>query len=310
MRRISPLPLALLGLAVSSGAAAAHPSTGHVANTRQDRAALRRERVAVHLINEAARHVRQTHPACRLPRHFDPRPTFTDERPSDALLSTLGVLRRPATEADHVDRRSLEPTFASGIFENWTRVATAADGRQFVVVIAQDRLRMPLPPHRCVDLEDAELRRLLSDRTPAVRRVALRLKARLNREEHPKSGFTPTEAIFLFDRTPDGSIGGGGGGVDLRWFLRHGLFGSAGVGNRSTVSGLVPDGVASIDVTFPRTVSRGPHRDSKVFPTAIRLTVPVRDNVVAFDVDRTAPDVVGMQMVWRRADGSVMRRVG
>ncbi len=238
------------------------------------------------------------------------RPTFTDARPSDALLGALGVLRRPATEADHVDTSTLLFPFGRGIYVNWIRAATAVDGHQFFVVAAQDRLRPPELPRRCITLENKELDRLLTDRTTAVRRLAHRMKARLDREEHPRGGFKPTEAIFLFDRTPDGGIGSGGGGVDLRFLRRHGLFGSSGTSGRSSVSGLVPDGVASVDFTFSRSVSRGRHRDPKVYPTVISLTVQVHDNVVAFDVDRPAYDALPTQMVWHRADGSILRRIG
>jgi type II secretory pathway pseudopilin PulG len=303
MPRISLLLLlALIALLVSASTAGA--------NTQHDRAVLKRERIAVKLINKATQRVRRDHRNCRPSFRPDSRPTFTDARPSDALLKALGVLRRPATDADRLDPSALIFPFARNIYENWIRVATAVDGHQFFVVVAQDRMRFPPPPRHCIALENEELDRLLRDRDATVQRVAHRLKARLDRTEHPKGGFKPNEAIFLFDRTADGRLGGGGGGVDLRRFLRHGLFGSSGTGTRSTVSGLLPDGVASVEFTFDRSVSRGPHREPKRYPKAIALTVPVQDNVVAFDVDRPAPDAFPTRMVWRRADGSVLRRIG
>lgn len=303
--------LALLALGLSSGiAAAAPPSAAHPANSRGDRAALQRERTATRLINEATRHVRHDHRDCRTSLRVGTRPSLTDARPSDALLNALGVLRRPATDADRIDTSSLLFPFARGIYENWIRAATAVGGHQLFVVTAQDRMRAPALPRRCIALENEELDRLLTDRTPAVQRLTHKLKARLDREEHPRGGFKPTEAIFLFDRTSDGRIGGGGGGVDLRFFLRHGLFGSSGTGGRSTVSGLLPDGVASVDFTFSRSVSRGRHREAKVYPKTISLTSRVQDNVVAFTVERPAYDAFPTQMVWHRADGSVLRRIG
>lgn len=308
---LSLLSLAVLALALGAGiAAAAPPSVAHPANSRQDRAALHRQRTVIRLINEATRHVRHDHRDCRPSFRVNARPTFTDARPSDALLNTLEVLRRPATDADRVDENSLFFPFARNIYENWIRAATAVDGHQFFVVAAQDRMRLPALPQRCVALENEELDRLLTDRAPAVQRLAHRMKTRLDRQEHPRGGFKPIEAIFLFDRTTDGHIGGGGGGIDVRTFTRHGLFGSSGTRGRSTVSGLLPDGVASVDFTFSRSVSRGRHRDAKVYPKAISLTVRVQDNVVAFDVDRPAYDAFPTQMVWHRADGSVLRRIG
>lgn len=302
MKRLLLPPLALVALAIGASTAAA--------NTAHDRAVLRRERIAVQLINEATHRVQHAHRACRPSLRVDPRPTFTTAKPSDALLGTLGVLRRPATDADRVDTTSLLFPFARGIYENWIRTATASDRRQFSVIVAQDRLRPRGIPQSCLALEDGVLRRLLVHRGPAVATVALRLKRRLDREEHPKGGFKPAEAIFLFQRTADGRIGSGGGGVDLAYFVRHGLFASSGTGSRSTVSGLLPDGVARVDFTFARSVSRGPHRDPKVYPMGIALSAEVQDNVVSFDVDRPAEDAFPAQMVWRRADGSVIRIIG
>lgn len=302
MKRLLLPLLALLALAATAETAAA--------NTAHDRAVLRRDRIAVQLINEATQHVQHAHRVCRPSFRPDLRPTFTDARPSDALLNALGVLRRPATDADHVDLSSFFAPFARGIYEKWIRTATASDGRQFSVIVAQDRQRPRDIPRRCLALEDAELRRLLVHHGPAVAAVTLRLKRRLDRDEHPKGGFKATEAIFLFDRTPDGRIGGGGGGVDLAFFARHGLFGSSGTGARSTVFGLLPDGVARVDFTFPRSASREPHRDPKVYPTGIALSAQVQDNVVSFDVDRPAEDAFPTRMVWRRADGSVIRVIG
>ena len=309
-RTLPTLLLALLALAVGASVAGADPSGAQLASTRQDRAALRRERVAVRLINDAIKHIEHAHRDCRRTYDSDARPTLTDASPSADLLGALGVLRRPATEADRIDPDSLSFPFARGIFANFVRVATAADGRQFFVIVAQDRVRSsPLPRH-CLALQNEELQHLLTNRTPAVGRLATRLKARLDRQENPKGGFRAAEAIFLFDRTADGRLGGGGGGVDLRWFLRHGMFGSSGAGDTSDVSGLLPDGVASVDLTFAKAVSRGPHRDPQTYPKTIKLTVPVRDNVVSFRVARPAYDAFPTLMVWRRADGSAMRRIG
>jgi len=309
MKRL-PTLLAVVAVLCAAAAATAHGSLARAANSKHDRAALRREQVAVRLINEATRRVQHRHRTCRLSFKLAPRPTFTDARPSDALLNAIGVLRRPATDADKVDLSQPFGAFAHNVYRNWIRTATAVDGRQFVVLVAQDRMRPRDVPRSCLAREHAELKRLLVGHGPAVAGVALRIQRRIDREEHPKGGFKPAEAIFLFDRTPDGHLGGGGGGVDLGWFLRNGMFfSSGGLGRRTTLAGLVPDGVASIDFTFARTVPRGPHRNPKVYPSAIALTERVQDNVVSVAVDRPTGDAFRTRMVWRRADGSVLRVV-
>jgi hypothetical protein len=62
MKRLpTQLLLAVLMLAVAAGIAAAQPFA-HDANTRADRAALQRERIAIRLINEATQRVQHRHP--------------------------------------------------------------------------------------------------------------------------------------------------------------------------------------------------------------------------------------------------------
>jgi hypothetical protein len=70
----------------------------------------------------------------------------------------------------------------------------------------------------------------------------------------------------------------------------------------------VPDGVATVEATFPRVVSLGPNRDPRRFPGTIRRTFTVRDNVVLATVPRPGAFAFP-RMVWRAADGSVIRRV-
>jgi hypothetical protein len=79
---------------------------------------------------------------------------------------------------------------------------------------------------------------------------------------------------------------------------------------RSTVSALLPDGVARIEVTFARTESRGPDRPPRRYARAIRRTLLVRDNVVSFRVLRDAEDAFPSRQVWRSASGEVLRVVG
>jgi hypothetical protein len=306
MRR--PVPIALL--AALALAAAAQPGS---AISLDDAAAEQRERRAVDLINAATREMRQD-PACQ--QRWERTTTFSDAAPSAALQETLSLLRRPAIPQDQIapppfPGLGLERIGAQGVYRQWIRMGRAADGSEHYLVIARDRGR-PAPLSRaCLRRRHDALLRLLAGEDRRVRRLALRTEARVNRDEHPAGGFPRREAIFLFDRAPDGSLGGGGGGVDLAWFKRHGLFGSAqrGSDDLSRVTGLVPDGVVTIEATFARRASRGPHRAPDLYPSDVELTVPVQDNLVAFTVPREAHDALPAKMVWRAADGSVVRTV-
>jgi hypothetical protein len=68
--------------------------------------------------------------------------------------------------------------------------------------------------------------------------------------------------------------------------------------------------VATVTSSFPHTVSRGAGNPPKVYPAPIERTDPVQDNVISFSVQRDPEDAFASKMVWRAADGSVVRVVG
>ena len=77
--------------------------------------------------------------------------------------------------------------------------------------------------------------------------------------------------------------------------LRRGVFlGSGGTGRPTTISGLVPDGVARVRLTF----RGGPVR-----------TVSVRDNVIALRVRSRRGFPFPRRMAWFAPDGSRVRVV-
>ncbi|HST42783.1 MAG TPA: hypothetical protein VLK58_24890 [Conexibacter sp.] len=296
-------------LSAAAGAAVALTSmpAAAVAISREDAAAQRLESRSIALINAATRAMRSADPSCV--QRFDPEreTTVTHAAPSQAMRDTFALLRRPAIPADREFAASggLRFSFAEGVYVDWIRMARAADGSEHYLVIATSR-NQPEPLTRaCLRTRHRLLVELLDGAGPRLRRLTLSEEARLNRQEHPAGGFPDSEAIFAF------GDGVGGGGVDLARFRRHGLFGSSqrGSDDRSTVTGFLPDGVATIEAIYPARVSRGPHRPATVYGEEIRLTLPVQDNVVSFQVDRPAEDAMPPQMVWRAADGAVVRRV-
>jgi len=80
------------------------------------------------------------------------------------------------------------------------------------------------------------------------------------------------------------------------------VFGSIG----SRLNGLVPDGVASVTLEFPKVIDRGKYYKPTVFPSAFTTTVEVHDNALSVVVPRSAPDAFPHRMVWRDADGAVI----
>lgn len=264
---------------------------------------------AVALINEADAHVRETRERCRYPTA----PTIggvTHDAPSAAVTGALAALRRPQSPTDVVASRSLTRSFVSGdtVYADYTRTVTAADGTQFVIVPA--RMTPPKPrPASCEAAVRARLTRLARAKGRRQLRVALREYDELRRNRPTAKDLEPFDEVLLFTRTPDGGLGSGGGGGRFWYFLTHGNLGTSGSGRSSTITGLLPDGVASITMTFPKRVSRGRYYKPKVFRRKVVVTAPVRENVFTVRVPRAAPDAFPSRAVWRGPDGHVVRVV-
>ena len=270
--------------------------------------ALEEQQAAIDLINHASRDVSVARRSCR------PAPpaqtSETHDAPTAPALGAIAALRRPATPADAYPGRLT--LFGEGeVYVDYTRAVTAAGGQRFTIVVA----RSVRPSFRisasCLDAEHARLITLLRGKPRHLRSVALKEFGTLRhgQEQNSRAPTVPEDGIYLFTRDAHGG-GGGGGGGDVKAFLSHGTFGSSGgAGNEALLSGLVPDGVASVTLEYPKTVSRGRYYEPTVFPSAFTRTVRVQENVLAVHVPRNAGDAFPSRMVWRRADGSVLRVV-
>jgi hypothetical protein len=316
MRARHILSVAVLAAGLSAGAiaAAADEPPGH-----DDPAARRLERQAIGLVNRANRRVLAGHPSCRV-RFSHERIRIVDGGAGPQVASVLGVFRRPATaeERAFVTQSPGGPTGASlvgggALGRDAVRLVRSSSGRTVALMALTD-----VPPRgpsratfdRCHALVTAELRRLAPTVRAAVAAKAQRIERRIRRIERPPAVQPPGEGLAFFERAPDGrSGGGGGGGFDAAAFVKRGTGISTfarGIGTRLTL--VVPDGVATIDATYPRLVSLGPNRAPRRFPSTIRRTYAVHDNVVFATVSRP-PEFAFPRMVWRAADGTVVRRV-
>lgn len=147
------------------------------------------------------------------------------------------------------------------------------------------------------------IRRLLRARPSALREgLALeRTRARRLRRE----ALAPAHAgVSLVGRTPAGDTLISGVATPIAAVGRAGAFTSfIELPTRSRVLGLIPDGVATIDLTCPRIARPGGRR----YPAALRFTETVEGNVVGYNIARSATDALSCRQVWRAADGSVVR---
>ncbi|HEX6715274.1 MAG TPA: hypothetical protein VF066_17925 [Thermoleophilaceae bacterium] len=279
--------------------AAALPAQASKPKTAEER--------AVDLINRASAQANRT-PACPQSRRI-PESTFNHDPPSAGLMNLLGILRRPATAEDKPPEDRFRFLPGSDIDVDYIRVAHAADGRQYWIVPARDALHFDPMPQSCLRAIHGRLRKLSRGKPERVRRLALRFYNSMVASNRRLARRGPREGVFVFEKRGDGVSGGGGGG-GLRFLREYGQFGTSGIDNRSAhVNGLIPDGVATVTSTFGAVYSRGPRRKPRRYPKPITRTDPVQDNMVSFDVARSAENAFPSKMVWRDADGKVVRVV-
>lgn len=86
------------------------------------------------------------------------------------------------------------------------------------------------------------------------------------------------------------------------------LSGSGGPGgvSRNSVVNVFPDGVAKVTILLPRQGIPG----EPAYKHELAITVPVRDNVAAFQTTRSADSINFQDMIWYGPDGNVVRRIG
>lgn len=268
------------------------------------------ERAAYALINRADNHVSKTNATCKpsLPR---PSRRTTHDAPTQPVLDAIAVLRRPAKTADAFpDRRGM---FLFGeTYIDYTRSVTAASGKSFYVVIGRGGPPSFRPSAACLDAEHAQLVKLLRGKNTKLRAAALGAFGKLRHgwEQNAAQPTTPQDGIYLFTKGARGvGIGGGGGGAGIADFLKHGTFISSGRDAGSTLVGLVPDGVATVTLQYPKTVSRGRWYKPTIFPRAYTRTVRVQQNTLSVHVPRGAGDAFPPRMIWRSAEGKIVRVV-
>jgi hypothetical protein len=254
----------------------------------------------IDLLNRAIKQVYAGAPSCKPPDPFAQRTTTTDADPSADLLNTFAIFRRPATEEELAQASKERRLPAGGLYRRYARIVTSASGRRQLVLPAQNAHSYQPRPQRCVDSLRRHMRALLRGRDAAFKRGTNRVLEQVIRDEWAGPAQGPTEGVFLFTYGSHGT-GGGGGGADLTTLRTKGMFFSFGGSARpSLVTGLIPDGVASIELLYPATAGSA----------EVKQTVAVRDNVVSYRVRRSGIDaLVDPQMTWLAADGSVVRVV-
>lgn len=234
-------------------------------------------------------------PACNsAPKPFVG-PVMTYRTPSAAMLSTLPVLRRPATPADRLPD--------SRYFHNWLRIhpidvyirfvrrARVADGISFYLVPAARLGRPPLSPaaaNHCYRLTVAALNAELPTVAPAKRAATRRYgDAEFAVGRYNLERSSTHEGVFLLTECTPGPGGTAScgeaevGGQSPATIRHNGLLGGGRYGppgSPTLVDGIVPSGVASVTLHFPAR-----HRRSRRLP-AFNATGSVLNDVFVIPV--------------------------
>ena len=268
------------------------------------------QNAAIRLINRANRRAFATRPSCK-PSFPRPSSKTTHDVPSRQSLDAIAAFRRPPVAADAFPARTVG-AFGGQTYIDYIRSVTSASGKSFYIGVARSVPYFGYPSAACLDLEHKQLVKLLTDKPAALRSAALEEFAQIRHsvERAPAVPTTPQDTLWLFTKGPGGAgIGGGGGGTSVDFFLTHGMFMSSGGSRSSSISGLVPDGVASVTFQYPRVESNGRWYKPTVYPSAYTRTVRVEQNVLSLRVPRGAGAAFSSRMVWRAADGTVVRVV-
>jgi hypothetical protein len=241
-------------------------------------------------IAQATRSVQQS-PACRtrIPAHAQ----LIHSRPSQALLSILGVLRRPATPADNLARTQLDT--GAEIYAGYIRRALHAAGTTYYIYVEHDD-GAEYPSDHCLTLQVDALNRALPTIPAPLRGSTRSLEARLVAYERKLKALPRQDTVCFVAQAHNGGSSTCGASVSQ---LENGV---APNGLLDTLSGVVPDGVASVTLRF---APRGGH-PARSYPAAVRA------NVYAVRVPgASGRDVAGAvsqpTVVWRAADGRTLK---
>jgi len=226
-------------------------------------------------------------------------PTVSQGSPSQALLSILGVLRRPPQLTDKLPTRvvgldhrvvpngSLPP--AKGIYVRYIRRARWRFGAGYYIVPAADVNAQSQLPRACA----AAQRQALEQELPQIPKRLRAPTLALERTFLAQTRFAaePHEGICLLalNSTGGGDVQCGSTASDIEQGRTTGTGGPTGV---PVAYGVIPDGVATVTLHFGQS----------------RFTVHAIGNVWILPLHRRQPqDGFPDKIVWRSAAGAVIK---
>ena len=231
-------------------------------------------------------------PACQV--HEPTGRSYVEGPPGADLLSILGVLRRPAEAADRLNPSLLTGT--PNVYKGYVRRAFSADGASYYIVPARADRANVAPADRCFTLEVAALARYLPKIPARLRAPTQALQTELIAFARSSVDAWSQDTICLVEVSRSSTSSSCGIPAAQ---VRSGFWPED---DNGTLLGVVPDGVASVTVTF-----RAARPGQPAHPV---VTAAVKSNLYAARLegaDATPLDLSGM--TWRAADGRVLKRL-
>ena len=217
--------------------------------------------------------------------------TYIHGSPGSDLLSILGVLRRAATPADRLDSEVVAGT--PDIYRAYVRRASSAGGISYYIVPARFDRAASIPSERCFELQVAALKGELPKLPVPLRQPTRKLQRAFIAYDRSIVAHAPRDTICFV------SIGRNESGTGCGITPEAIKEGQAGQDNQGTYSGVVPDGVATVTLSFPTAGGQ----------TAHAATVSVIGNVYAAHVSTRSISVPTPTIIWRSAQGRVLKRI-
>jgi hypothetical protein len=235
--------------------------------------------------------------------------TFTHGKPSNALLATLGVLRRPAPPADETNRTLIQSGFdvGAGVYVNYIRRARTEFNKSFYIIPeARTTPFSPIPSRCYTEMHAAllhEIRQLARTQQARIFQLqALQFAAQRALTEH-RDGFC-FAAVSLgyhskFTGVDSGGCSQGPPTLKQYWPTDPGWMQEDLNNGDVLLAGVVPDGVTAVTVHY---VAGNGH-------PARTITSTIINNVAAFEIPPGTfrKNYVPTTVVWRAADGRVLR---
>jgi hypothetical protein len=213
--------------------------------------------------------------------------------PGSALLSTLGVLRRPEAAGDALTRGAIGE--AVDVYAGATRRALVAGGTSYYIVPERDDPAATFPSARCLTLQAAALQRALPRIPAALRAQTAAIQAAFIAADRRLAAAGPQDVICVVTQSRNA------GSTECGTTVAQIQHGTSPDDQEGTFSAVVPDGVATVTLQFPSAHGHPAHS----------VTATVHGNVYAVRVagEGSGAPAAPPVAIWRSAQGHVIRTV-